>query len=262
MSHTFPSETYWDSTLVVSFDAEFENTAFGTWPWDIGCCLVADGACTFQRTVQPPTLTFAHREKPFTTLSPSMLQREHAVPLHDAVRDMCAWCDAQRRRLNKSTVTMAAHGARTSDQPIMRRCLRMVGVPKLPSSVFWWDTLPFTRFAWPASPRFSMEALVQHAVDGTFVQEHRALPDAVALAALLRQCPVPFSGLAIALHLTPLPVHAKVNAYIQDATGCPPCVEALVTLNASRRPWPSFFAARLPALRQPALRRIIKVLPR
>ena len=53
---------------------------------------------------------------------------------------------------------------------------------------------------------------MRHAVDHTFVQAHRALQDAAALAALLRQCPVPFSGLAIALHLTPLPVHAKVNA--------------------------------------------------
>jgi DNA polymerase III epsilon subunit-like protein len=186
-------------TSAYTFDLEYVGHTTNLkecYIWDIGIVHIHTGK-TLEISIRPDVDTIP---KPFTSefkeVTDEYLTERHALPFKKA------WL--QVLNFVGHRAILIAHNAFRADKPMLEIETKRHGI-KMPLNWFFFDSLIYARKVLPKLPSYSLRDLHMHLFQRDIVNQHTALPDAIALASILQRIGLhKINGSAYTPYSTPL----------------------------------------------------------
>lgn len=175
--------------------------------WDIGIVHIHTGN-TLELSIRPDVDTIP---KPFTPefkeVTDEYLTERHALPFKQA------WL--QVLNFVGHRAILIAHNAFRADKPMLEIETKRHGI-KMPLNWFFFDSLIYARQVLPKLPSYSLRDLHMHLFQKDIINQHTALPDAIALANILQR---------IGLHTVQGPAYTPYSTPLQAVKWLGPSCE-------------------------------------
>lgn len=171
--------------------------------WEIAAVLVQNNKImdTFQKVVDPCPDSDVVPLAPDGCFSPTktFLVNQKAKPLPHVLRAFVRWIKA--RTVVNTKPLFVAHGAFRADKPVLENDA-FVNKFRLPTQWMWADSLYMARCSLPGRSDYGLSTLVRE-MQTDYIQTHRALDDAIALANLITSV-ICIQGFAYPVYSVPL----------------------------------------------------------
>ena len=185
------------SQRICAFDLEFVGdlgeSVDSCYLWNIGAIHMATGA-TFSCVMNPVVRPIPPAHENCVAVTDAYLTEHNAVDLKQGLQMFFRWLGTNN--------VLVAHNNFKADKLVLEQACRRAGV-RCPL-LYFMDSLLFVRNM-HKHPSYKLGALYEHYVCAPFVEQHKALPDAIALSTMLTSAVESFAGAILyPTHSTPL----------------------------------------------------------